>query len=380
MDFMFRRQLWKHKIENAWEKAPICWLSGVRRVGKTTLSQEFESARYVNCDLPGSVRALEDPEVFFSNLEQRQVIFDEIHRLPDPSLVLKIAADEFKHLKVLATGSSTLAATEKFRDSLTGRKRLVRLTPVLYEELPEFGIEDLQSRLLKGGLPPALLSSEHDLEFYAEWMDSFYSRDVQELFKVEKRSAFLKLFETVLRNSGGMADMTGLSKHTSLSRPTVLNYIDVLEISQALHILRPYAAGGRREILAQPKIYGFDTGFVAFARGWSDLRAEDCGNLWEHLVLDTLLSISKILKIQFWRDKQQREIDFVVPQGRQGVDAIECKWNIKNFETRNLKAFRENYNRGRNFVVSPMVQERYTISKDGLDIAFVGLQDVRGFY
>ncbi len=377
---MISRQLWKRKIENTWEKVPICWLAGVRRVGKTTLSREFDGAVYINCDLPSSVRLLEEPESFYSNLKADTVIFDEIHRLSDPSQVLKIAADEFRSLKVLATGSSTLAATEKFKDSLTGRKRLIRLTPVLFEELTIFGTEDLQSRLLRGGLPSILLAPEHDLEFYAEWLDSFYSRDVQELFKVEKRSAFLKLFETLLRNSGGLVEISTLSKHTALSRPTVMNYINVLEISQAIHILRPYAAGGRREILSQPKIYGFDTGFVAFARGWSDLRAEDCGNLWEHLVLDTLLSISKILKIQFWRDKQQREIDFVIPQGRQGVDAIECKWNIKNFETRNLKAFRENYSRGRNFVVSPMVQNRYTASKDGIEITFSGLHEIRNFY
>lgn len=377
---MISRRLWKRKIENTWEKVPICWLAGVRRVGKTTLSREFDGAVYINCDLPSSVRLLEEPESFYSNLKADTVIFDEIHRLSDPSQVLKIAADEFRSLKVLATGSSTLAATEKFKDSLTGRKRLIRLTPVLFEELTIFGTEDLQSRLLRGGLPSVLLAPEHDLEFYAEWLDSFYSRDVQELFKVEKRSAFLKLFETLLRNSGGLVEISTLSKHTALSRPTVMNYIDVLEISQAIHILRPYAAGGRREILSQPKIYGFDTGFVAFARGWSDLRAEDCGNLWEHLVLDTLLSISKILKIQFWRDKQQREIDFVIPQGRQGVDAIECKWNIKNFETRNLKAFRENYSRGRNFVVSPMVQNRYTALKDGIEITFSGLHEIRNFY
>jgi hypothetical protein len=39
-------------------------------------------------------------------------------------------------LKILATGSSTLAASKKFRDTLTGRKRTVHLVPVLWDELP----------------------------------------------------------------------------------------------------------------------------------------------------------------------------------------------------------------------------------------------------
>ena len=81
------------------------------------------------------------------------LILDEVHQLPDPSRLLKTAADAFPNLKVLATGPSTLAATAKFRDSLTGRKREVALTPVLPEELPAFGVSDIQVRLLRGGLP-----------------------------------------------------------------------------------------------------------------------------------------------------------------------------------------------------------------------------------
>jgi predicted AAA+ superfamily ATPase len=149
------------------------------------------------------------------------VILDEVHQLPDPSRVLKIAADEFPGLKVLATGSSTLAATEKFRDSLTGRKRQVHLLPVLSAELPAFGIRSLELRLHRGGLPAALLADEHDPETYAEWLDSFFARDVQELFRVEKRTSFLKLVETLLRQSGGLAEVTSLAAASGLSRPTV---------------------------------------------------------------------------------------------------------------------------------------------------------------
>lgn len=114
------------------------------------------------------------------------MVLDEVHQLPDPSRLLKIGADAFPKLKILATGSSTLAATQKFRDSLTGRKRVVELVPVLHEELPAFGMTDY---LLRGGLPPALLAKEHNPEFYAEWLDSYFARDVQELFRLEKRDA-----------------------------------------------------------------------------------------------------------------------------------------------------------------------------------------------
>src|SRR5208337_3272383 len=108
---------------------------------------------------------------FFRSVKKKFVVLDEVHQLPDPSRLLKIGADAFPQLKILATGSSTLAATQKFRDSLTGRKRVVEFMPVLYEELSAFGIADLRDRLLRGGLPPALLAARLNSEFYGEWLD-----------------------------------------------------------------------------------------------------------------------------------------------------------------------------------------------------------------
>lgn len=88
------------------------------------------------------------------------LIFDKVHRLDDPSLVLKILADEHPRIRVLATGSSTLAATRKFRDSLTGRKHSIHLQPVLWEKCAAWlGAPDSDRRLSHGGLPKAHLDN-----------------------------------------------------------------------------------------------------------------------------------------------------------------------------------------------------------------------------
>ena len=146
---MINRPFWINRINRAWQKRPIVWLSGVRRVGKTTLAKMFSDAIYLNCDLPSVTRRLEDPESFYNGLNKGStIILDEVHRIADPSRLLKIAADAFPHFKILATGSSTLAATKKFRDSLTGRKTTITLTPVLWTECREpFGIKNLDQRL-----------------------------------------------------------------------------------------------------------------------------------------------------------------------------------------------------------------------------------------
>lgn len=373
---MIERPFWLNRIQKAWRLAPIVWLSGVRRVGKTTLAQHLRDAKFLNCDLPSAQTLLRDPEAFYRSVAEPVVIFDEIHQLPDPSRVLKIGADEFPKLKILATGSSTLAATRKFRDSLTGRKRTVHLAPVLYSELAQFGVSDVRHRLLQGGLPAALLAKSRDASFYSEWMDSYYARDVQELFRVEKRSGFLLLLEALLRQNAGLLDVTRLANLCRLSRPTIGNYLDVLQVTHVIQRLRPYHGGGRQELVRQQKVYGFDTGFVVHAKGWGELRADDCGLLWENLVLEHLLAHPGAPAVRYWRDKQKHEVDFVLPRERKTVDAIECKWNPGHFDPVNLLAFRASHPHGKNFVVGPYVRESYTRDIGGLPVTFTGLGEL----
>jgi len=205
---MISRPFWLAKLEEGWKKRSLIWLSGVRRSGKTTLCKMIPDALYMNCDLPTVNRQLENPEFFFSNISASKiVILDEVHRLQDPSLVLKIGTDEFPGLKILATGSSTLEATRKFRDSLAGRKTNIFLPPVLWNEcIDDFGIADFDRRLLNGGLPEFLLSEDKYGELYSEWMDSYYARDIQELFNVRNRTGFLKLMQLVFIRSGGILE------------------------------------------------------------------------------------------------------------------------------------------------------------------------------
>jgi len=375
---MKKRPFWIKKIEQAWLQRPIVWLSGVRRVGKTTIANMFSDAKYLNCDLPSVARRLEDPETYYGSLNKnRIVIFDEVHRLSDPSSLLKIGADVFPNLKILATGSSTLEATKKFRDSLTGRKYTIYLTPVLWNEcVTHFDIKDLDTRLLHGGLPEPLLSIKKESSFFAEWIDSFYARDIQELFSVRNRTGFIKLLHLLLRQSGGLVDFTQLAKLSGLSRPTVKVHVEAMTIAHAVFLLPPFHGGGRREITQKPKCYAFDTGFVSFIKGWDSIREDDRGLLWEHLVLDTLRTIEHENNLFFWRDKSGREIDFVIKRDRHNVDAFECKVNPTNFSTKTLKVFREIYPHGRNICISPNISESYRIRRENLLVEFHSLQSL----
>lgn len=371
-----KRPFWIQKIKQLWDKRPIVWLTGVRRVGKTTLTKMLPDAVYLNCDLPSVNRRLQDPETFF-DLQPKDaiVIFDEIHRLADPSLILKIAADSYPYLKILATGSSTLSATKKFRDSLTGRKHTLFLPPVLWNECASvFNKKDLDHRFLYGGLPESLLANTIDAQFFSEWIDSFFARDIQELFKIRNREGFIKLFHLILLQSGGLLSYTNLAKHSGLSRPTVSSHIEAIKISNALFLLPPFHSGNRREIIQQPKCYGFDTGFVAFLKGWETIREDDRGLLWEHLVLDTLRVFFNENNLYYWRDKSNREIDFIIRDGQE-VHTLECKINPDSYDVKTLLKFRSLYPKGKNFIISPNIKVPYQIKANNINCTFCSIDN-----
>ena len=380
---MRSRNYWLDRIKHAWSNRSIVWLSGVRRVGKTTLAKMLvgDKVVYRNCDLPSVIRELSDSELFLASQEPNStIILDEIHQLSNPSHLLKIAADEYPEIKILATGSSTLDATQKFSDSLTGRKHTISLVPILWSECKTvFDISDLDRRLLHGGLPETLLASPKNHEFYSEWFQSFYARDIVELFQLRNRSGFLDLLRLLLHQSGGQLDYSKLSKEIGISRPTVLTYIDILNVSHVVHLVSPYSGGGRREIVKRPKAYCFDTGFVTWQKGWDSIRDSDRGILWEHLVLDSLHYLFPNHRVQYWRDKSGREIDFVIPRNQNQIDIFECKINPDNISTDAVHKFRSAYPDGRNYIVSPFVKEPYRFSRSQLLFDVISLDDTSSF-
>jgi len=367
---MINREFWLKKLRDGWKIRSLIWLSGVRRSGKTTLSRMIKDAVYMNCDLPSVQRRLENPEFFFSNIPAKStVIFDEIHRLKDPAGLLKIGADVFPGLKILATGSSTLDATRKFRDSLTGRKINIQLMPVLWSECRSgFKINDLDRRLLHGGLPEFLLMKKTHGDLFSEWIDSYYARDIQEIFSVRNRTGFLTMMKLLFLQSGGVLEITSIARESGLSRPTVMAHLEALEVAHAIKLLKPFYGGGIKEIVRRPKLYAFDTGFVCHVKGWNEIRDTDRGILWEHLVLDMLRV--QYGQIYYWSDKYGNEIDFIVKGSNGDIHTVECKINPEKLSTSAIIKFREYYPKGRNFCFSPAITENYDLKLNKLLVEF----------
>lgn len=377
---MVNREYWIHLLESAWKSRSIIWLSGVRRVGKTCLCQSLGDVSYFDCELPRTRKQLEDPEGFLEEHAGRRLILDEIHRLDNPSELLKIAADHFDSTKIIATGSSTLGASSKFKDTLAGRKRDVWLSPMAYRDMEPFGNKGWDHRFLRGGLPGFYCSDDYPEKDYQEWLDAFWAKDIQELYRLEKRDSFLKFFELLMQQSGGMFEASSLASSCHASRTTLQNYLRVLEDTYAVTVLRPFFSNKGKEITSAPKVYGFDTGFVAFNKGWTDLRPEDRGMMWEHVVLNELLALGHRDQLRYWRTKQKQEVDFVLTRRGKPPVAIECKWKFyADRDCDQLVKFSESYQESELVLVAQNIPEPYRRKYKGVDVQFLRLEDLERF-
>lgn len=376
------RPYWIELLESAWRKRPLVWLRGARRSGKTTLCHALADVEYFDCELPRHRREMEDPEAFLRTLTDggstpaRRVVIDEIHRLPNPSELLKIAHDHFPRLRIIATGSSTLAATRKFKDTLAGRKVEVWLTPAISLDLAALKTRSMDRRLAQGGLPPFLLAPEFPERDYQEWLDSYWAKDIQELFRLERRHSFVRFMELVLASSGGIFEATRFAKPCEVSRTTIASYLSMLEATSVAHVVRPYSTSKSAEVVSAPRVYAFDTGFVSHARGWHTLRNEDRGALWEHYVLNELHGRLQTSDIRYWRDKAGHEVDFVVaPRGRAPI-AVECKWSADHFDPAGMAAFTRRYPRAACYVVARDVDRAFTRRAGEHEVKVVGLEQL----
>lgn len=372
---MVQRQFWIDLVEKAWGQRSVIWLSGVRRAGKTYLCQSLPDIEYFDCELPRIRRIMEDPQVFWEGLRGKRIILDEVHRLGNPSELLKIAADHYQDIFIVATGSSSLGASARFRDTLAGRKTELWLTPMILQDTKDFGKTDLKHRFIRGGLPPFFMSKDPLERDFQEWMDAYWAKDIQELFRLERRYSFQKFAELLIMQSGGIFEATRFARPCEVSRTTISNYLSVLESTYVIHVIRPFSTHRPTEIVSAPKVYAFDTGFVCYYRGWHELRQEDMGLLWEHFVLNEIHAHLQTRRISYWRDKRGHEIDFVLSPYKKPKHpiAIECKWSSTDFNAGNMKAFRRQYPAGSNYVVANDVDRSYTRTYNDVSVSFVNL-------
>ena len=307
----------------------ILLLSGPRQSGKTTLSRMLHpDHQYINHDLAEHRLLLRE-----KGWDRRKalVILDELHKMEDWKVWLKGVYDvEGLPPALLVTGSAKLAAFRKTGDSLAGRYFHFRLHPIDLKEAlrhTELGPDEVFDRLMDvGGFPEPFLRGSRS--WYNRWkrthVDAILKDDLLTLSAVRDLQSIETLIELLRSRVGSPVSVNSLARDLQKTRNTVQHWLDLLEDLYVVFRVFPYHRNVARALLKGPKFYFYDNAMV---QGDSGVRLENlvaCALLKEmHRVQDVQ---GEDLGLHYVRDKDGREIDFLVTRDRQPWRMIEVKW------------------------------------------------------
>jgi len=323
----------------------IVVLTGMRRVGKTTLYQalfekvESKNKAFLDLENPLEQRVFEEKDYsnIPSNLKEYGIdpgmkiylFLDEIQAKPEAVGAIKYLYDHY-NIKFFLTGSSSFYLKNIFPESLAGRKFIFHLFPLDYEEFlifkdrrkkfwPTLAQKDKNKNYIAyekekkfyeeylkfGGFPEVALadSDEQKLMKLNDIFKSYFEKEVRNLADFGKIGAFRDLILLLARRTGNKLDITRLASEIETSRVTCYSYLEFLQGTFFISLVTPFSRSIDREVSGSKKVYFCDQGIV------NQFAKIDEGNLFENSVFNNLRQFGKL---NYYQKRSGAEIDFVV--------------------------------------------------------------------
>jgi predicted AAA+ superfamily ATPase len=350
-------------------KKKVLIITGARQVGKTTLLEMLfskDEALWLNGDdqaLRIRLEQINSEGIRDLIGSHKIVIIDEVQRLLNPGLLLKMMIDNFKEIQFIATGSSALEISDKIFEPLTGRHILFHLYPFSQEELyPQKSNYELEQTLpfhLRFGSYPDVCNNPSDAETLLKNLSSQYLyKDVLIWKDIRKPELLDKLLKLLAFQVCSEVSINELANALKVKSETVENYIDLLEKSFVVFRLKAYSTNERKEVTKMNKIYFWDNGIRnAIIEDFRPLELRnDIGALWENFLISERMKSKAWKEIgaksYFWRNLQQREVDYLEEQYGE-LTAYEIKWNSEKKHKITL-AFTNAYPNAKTEIITPL--------------------------
>ena len=340
------QRLLEGQIHSLIQPGKVLVLYGPRRVGKTTLINDFLKTYeglylFMNGEELGNQELLSQQNS--AQLGQlitgtSLLVIDEAQRVPNIGLNLKIIIDSFPHISIIATGSASFDLAAQIGEPLTGRKKTVLLYPVSFNELIQtYGAVDakqqLERWLIWGGYPETiLLEAEHERSRYLdELAGSYLYKDILELDSIRHAKKIVDLLRLIAFQIGNEVSLTELASKLALNRKTVERYLDLLEKSFVIFRVGGFSRNLRKEIIKNARYYFYDNGVRnSLIQNFNRLTLRnDIGQLWEnYLMVERMKHLAyngQRVNRYFWRTYDQKEIDLIEESGG-ALHGYEFKW------------------------------------------------------
>ncbi|EKE06408.1 MAG: hypothetical protein ACD_19C00014G0022 [uncultured bacterium] len=284
--------------------------------------------------------------------EQKTYIFiDEIQYLENPSSFLKLITDHHKYLKLIVSGSSSFDIKSKFTNSLVGRTVEFEVYPLSFKEFLRFkgqiNMLDIKSLyeeyILFGGYPKIVLDGDVLLKekHLQQIIKTYVEKDISDLAKIRDIKKFNNLLKLLASQSGQLINLSQTANICELAVETVKEYISILEKTYVLKLVYPFSSSIKVEIVKTPKVFFYDTGLLQII--WlKKLQNTVFGHIFETSIFSELVKKFGRENINFWRNKNGTEIDFIL-DNKGDILPIEVKNNFSEFKKSKITAFLEKY-------------------------------------
>ncbi|MFZ4478326.1 MAG: ATP-binding protein [Rhodoferax sp.] len=354
---------------------PVVLIQGPRQCGKTTLARAVAEPRgygYLSFDDDNLVRAARaDPSGFVADLPAKMVL-DEVQRVPEIFTSLKLVVDRDRQPgRFLLTGSANVLLLPKLADSLAGRIEVIRLHPLAQVELrarsagflrqlfnADFGSESfermglsLAERVVAGGFPAALTrQSARRRIWYQSYVQTLIQRDVRDLARISSLDVMPRLLDLAAGQTAHLFNVSELASPFGLSRPTVRDYLTLLERVFLIDLLPPWHVRHINRLVRTPKIHLNDTGLAAAL-----LRVDATGLHANRVLLGQLLETFVFQELRrqasgspetfafyHFRNRDDHEVDIVIERGSllAGVE-VKASGTVRSEDFRGLRKLQE---------------------------------------
>ena len=335
----------------------VLLLSGPRQSGKTTLARQLESdqTEYRTLDDETLREAAESDPQGFIKRSSDTLIIDEVQRVSSLLPAIKKAVDEdTRPGQYLLTGSANIQSLPTVRESLAGRIARIRLRPLAQGEMEKTAPRFIESAFsqsfsrshayydrdgllelaFRGGFPePMTLQGRGRKRWHTDYIHAILERDLREIAKIHRKDAMRELVNIVAAWSGKFMDLSAIGSGLSIQRPTIESYINALETLYLVERVYPWTKTDYARVGKRSKLFMVDSGLMTSLLSWNmdrvRLDSDRSGKLVETFAFNEIMAQVDAgdgrYELFHYRDREKREIDFLIEGEDDGLLGIEIK-------------------------------------------------------
>lgn len=371
---MIKRKIYKTVLDRL-ALFPAVVLLGPRQVGKTTLSEDIASgcpSVYLDLESVSDREKLSDPLTYFERHENKLVVLDEVHRVPELFHTLRGVIDKgrsrgFRTNRFLLLGSASIELLRQSGESLAGRVSYMELQPFGILEIEKTSIDQLWVR---GGFPDSFLAKNdaQSMIWREDFIRTYLERDIPDLGPRIPAETLHRFWTMLAHCQGGMINAAQLARSLAVDGKTIARYLDLMVDLLLVRRLRPYHVNTKKRLVKTPKVYLRDSGVMHALLGISDREKlyghPNAGGSWEGFVIENLIAVAPDRTIaSFYRTSVGAEIDLILELTGGEIWAIEIKGGRSARPSKGFYNACEDVQPNKSFVVY-RGEERYPVSQD----------------